>query len=646
MSHWSLSRHLGALSGYAAAAVGLSWPLPLHLGTHLTGSPAGDTGVYVWNQWVFRHELLVNHSLPYFTDSIFALTGRANLSLHNYTTFQNLLALPLMDVIGTVATFNVVYLLMTVLTGYATFLLARHITGRDAESWVAGLLFAWSPILVTRGTAHFSLVAAAPLAIFILLLLRAVERQGVREALALGATMWWAASTDVYFAVYCIVIAAIFMVTRVAMLERRARAVPRAIDVLLVCVGGLIVAMLVSGGWQFRVFGRMTQVRTLYTPVLVFTMLCVARAAWIYRAAFSRISGADAWRLVRVTSVAGVAAAALLSPVLYAVGMRIADGRWESSQVFWRSSPAGVDALAFLLPNPNHPLAPAALRAWLSPRPDAYAENVASLTWVAVGVVLIAWRAGWRIPRTWMAFGVAFGALALGPFVHVAGINTFVPGPWAFLRYVPIIGLARTPGRFSIVVMLVIAVLFASALAWLGQRWPRRRTVLLGGVTALLVFELLPVPRVLYSAEVPAIYQRVAAAAGDARVLELPFGMRDGTSSYGDFTARSQFFQTMHQKPLAGGYLSRISSKRVADARRDPMVAALMTLSEGGALDPGIETPLLQQGPSFAARARIGFVVIDRQRAPLALRAFAVRALRLELVESDGVFELYRPRRQ
>jgi hypothetical protein len=350
---------------------------------------------------------------------------------------------------------------------------------------------------------------------------------------------------------------------------------------------------------------------------------------------------------VRATSVAGVVATALLSPVLYAIGVRIADGRWDSSRVFWRSSPPGVDLLALILPNPNHPLTPAAIRAWLTPRPDAaYAENVASLTFVAIAVMLMAWRSGWRIPRTWTALGVSFAALALGPFVHVAGINTFVPGPWAFLRYMPIVGLARTPARFSIVLMLVVSVLFAGALAWLGQRWPHRRALVLAAVAALLVFELLPVPRVLYSAEVPAIYQQVAAEPGDAPVLELPFGMRDGTSSYGDFSARSQFFQTMHQKPLAGGYLSRISRRRIADARHDPMVTALMTLSEGRMIDPGLEDPLVQQGPSFAARARIAFVVIDRDRAPATLRTFAIRALRLELVDRDGTFELYRPLRQ
>lgn len=167
------------------------------------------------NQWVFQHEFVEHSRSPYFTDKIFSLSGRANLSLHNYTAFQDLVALPLIGWLGVVTTFNLVYLLMTVLTAYAMFLLARHVTGGTAESWLAGLLFAWSPNLMTRGGGHFSLVAAAPLAVFLLLLLRAAERQRLRDAVALGAACWWAASTDAYCAVYCLVLAAVFLLTRV-----------------------------------------------------------------------------------------------------------------------------------------------------------------------------------------------------------------------------------------------------------------------------------------------------------------------------------------------------------------------------------------------------------------------------------------------
>jgi hypothetical protein len=283
------------------------------------------------------------------------------------------------------------------------------------------------------------------------------------------------------------------------------------------------------------------------------------------------------------------------------------------------------------------------VREWLTPRPDAYFENVASLTFVALLTMTVAWRAGWRIPRLWAAFALVFGALALGPFVHVAGVNTQLPGPWAFLRYVPVIGLARTPGRFTVMLMLALAVLFGCALYWLGRRWPARRRALLVAVGALLVFELLPAPRPLYSAAIPSIYRHVAAAPADIRVLELPFGVRDGTTSAGNFTARSQYFQTAHGKRLIGGYLSRVSRRRVSEIRGDGMLDALIWLSEGQTLDPSRARTLIEDGALFVELADIGFVVIDRARTPPALRDFALRAYRLQLIEVDGDFELYRP---
>ena len=263
--------HLAVLAGYVATALVFSWPLALHLSTDLTGPPDGDTGVYVWNQWVFQHEILVHRRLPFFTDSIFSMTQEANLSLHNYTAFQNLLALPLSGLLGVVATFNVVFLFMSVLTAYATFLLARHVTGRSAESWLAGLLFAWSPLLVTRGMGHFSLVAAAPLAIFLLVLMKADGHERFRDAAALGAVVAWAATTDAYYGVYCLLIGAAFLVARIFAIHGspqsgRARAVRWAIDVLLLCAAGLVGAIAITGGWTSTIFGHAISAKGLYTP--------------------------------------------------------------------------------------------------------------------------------------------------------------------------------------------------------------------------------------------------------------------------------------------------------------------------------------------------------------------------------------------
>jgi hypothetical protein len=639
--------HAGVLLAYAAVAILFSWPLVLHLNTQLTGSVGGDTGVYVWNQWVFKHELR-NLNFPYMTDTLFGHQRPANLSLHNYTRFQNLISVPISRFAGVVATFNIVYLLMTVLTGYTTFLLARHVTRRAAEAWLAGLLFAFGPLLVTRGMGHFSLVAAAPLAIFLLVLMRADGHERLRDAVALGVTMGWAASTDVYYAVYCLLLGAVFLAARLVSIEPspragHARAARWSLDVLILCVGVLVVTMIATGGWQLDVLGQPVRMRSLYTPMLVLTLLCVVRLALAFRPSFTPITRVDVWKFARLATATGLVGAAVMSPVLYAAALRISRGDFVTPSVFWRSSPPGVDLLALVLPNPNHPLAPHALEAWLTSRPNGYLENVASIPLVAVAVLGIAWTRGWRPSRWWAGLAIVFGLLALGPFVNVAGINTFVPGPWAFLRYAPLVGLAHTPARFAVIMMLAGAIMFAAALDWLGRRYPARRRTILMAVGLLLAFELLPAPRPLHSASVPPLYRHVAAAPDGITLLELPYGIRDGTYSVGNFSAKTQFYQTAHGKTIMGGYLSRVSRRRLDEVRADPVRHALALLSEKKDLTPAQETAFILGASAFLNRHKVAFVVIDRDYASEEFQGLAIRAFRLRHVETNGELSLYAP---
>jgi len=237
---------------------------------------------------------------------------------------------------------------------------------------------------------------------------------------------------------------------------------------------------------------------------------------------------------------------------------------------------------------------------------------------------------------------VGFALLALGPFLIVGGFDTHIPGPWAFGRYVPIISLARSPARFAIVAALGLAVLFASAMQSIARQSGRPRLVTTV-TAALLMIELCPAPRQLYSAHIPAVYARIAADARPVRIIELPFGIRDGVSSAGNYSARSQYFQTLHGKRLIGGYLSRVSKRSVDEVRSQPTLDALMTLSEGRPLDRAAEVRARERAPRFLSRSNLGYVVIDHERAPEALIAFVVEAWALEELERDGDMVLYRP---
>ncbi|MGH9330474.1 MAG: hypothetical protein ACRD09_08530, partial [Vicinamibacterales bacterium] len=414
------------------------------------------------------------------------------------------------------------------------------------------------------------------------------------------------------------------------------------LDVLMLCLLGLIAGILVSGGRRVQVLGITLSMRSVYTPVLLLTIAAVMRVALAVRPHIvpSPIGGRS---LGRMLVVAAIVCITILSPVLYALGHRLAEGGRLQEKVFWRSSPPGVDAIGYLLPNPNHPLAGRLWRDWLSrDRGVAFQEQVASLPYVALLVVAVfLWRKRERLPRLWIAVTTAFVALSLGPFVHVAGINTHVPGPWAVLRYLPIIGSARTPARFVVLATLGFAMVFALCLTRLAVGRHRRAVLAAVGIT--LAFELLPVPRTLHSADVPEVYRIVRDDPRRVRVLDLPFGIRDGTMSAGDFSSSSQFYQTYHEKALIGGYLSRIPVSEVEHYRKFPVIRALLDLSERRRLDPVVEQEAVARAQWLVERTRMGYVVIDTARASPDLRAFAVKAFGLvKIAEADGR-ELYRP---
>jgi hypothetical protein len=127
------------------------------------------------------------------------------------------------------------------------------------------------------------------------------------------------------------------------------------------------------------------------------------------------------------------------------------------------------------------------------------------------------------------------------------------------------------------------------------------------------------------------------------RVLELPFGIRSGLSSVGDFSSITQYYQTFHHKQLIGGYLSRVSAQRVAAIRRRPVLDALIRLSEGKDVSAEQLAAAQLVASSFVKGARLGYVVVDRTRAREPLVTFAIGALQLEKIGTSGERDLYRP---
>jgi hypothetical protein len=644
MSAWVLRREAAALVGYVCLALAFAWPLPLRMADAMLGLPAGDAGVYVWNLWVFRHELVENHRLPFLTSEILALNTPVPLGLHNYTTFANLIALPLIPLLGVLKTFNVLVLASGVMSGYAMYTYARVRTKDAAAAWIGGVLFGFSPFMSARAAEHFSLTLAAPLPVFGLLMYRIYAAPSFPLACAAGATVAWAFLCDAYYAVYCLLIAAFTAVYSLFSMERQTPTVRHRwwcslTELAIVCVAGLIVGMLLRGGGRVDVWGIRVSFMRLYTPVLILTLLGLLRTWLSIRPRIRHVSNLSAYGQVAV--VAGLVCFVVLSPVLSAVGSPFAQRQWLNPGVMWRNSAPGADALAFFAPNPLHPLFGFVSYRWFESLPGGFNENVVAIPWVAMITIVVGmfvWR--FRPHRGWVLFTAMFALIAMGPFITIARHLTYMPTPWALLRYLPIVGAARMPSRLGIVVTMGVAMLLAMVVQEMRarSRRPRAYTALVG---ALLIFELLPAPRRLNDATVPAPYRFIAEDPRPVRVLSLPFGLRDGLKSRGNYSASSQFYQTAHEKGLIGGYLSRLPGDSIERYRSNFTLRVLLRYSEGTPVDDTLLATGLDRGPRNVERLRIGYVVINRERSSAELIAFAKSALNLTYMSSDGVLDLY-----
>ena len=210
-------------AAYACVAVLFTWPLALHLSTKLTGLPGSDLGVYVWNLWVFRHEILAGRSpLHHLVDPVARHPGRSQpAQLHD-----------LLRPAGHAAPAGAWARrqpqraravqpggrrLRDVPAG------APRGPSRRRLAWLAGLLFGFSPMLMARSEIHPSLSAAAPAAAVRPRPVPARRDAGGPRGLSpSGATLAWAAICDPYYAVYCVVLAAWFLWTRAVRVRRRA----------------------------------------------------------------------------------------------------------------------------------------------------------------------------------------------------------------------------------------------------------------------------------------------------------------------------------------------------------------------------------------------------------------------------------------
>jgi hypothetical protein len=482
-------RHGLVILAYGVLAVLFTYPLAWHLSSYVVGLEV-DAEEYMWSFWWMRKAVLELHANPYFTNWLYYPRG---VSLYFFASnpLHAFLSIPLQQLFGLIAAYNLMALLAFAFSGYTMYLLARDLTGSPAAAFVAGVLFAFAPTQVFHlevGQPNLNAVEFMPL--YVWCVWRWVRGGGLRWLLGAAIALALSSFADWQFAVYC-----------------------------QIFLGLLLLAELVARRAEWR--------RSL---------LDLARRAFALQALY---------------------ALAVLPVVIPMYGELGGDDpymlRKRADTIFH-----AADLLAFLVPNPLHPL----WRAWAEPlrqtlQVQGILVTVVSLSYVGLLLALVAiWRA-WPLARFWLLSGALFLVLALGPELLVLGKSTGILLPYELLWQLPIIKVSRTPARYVTMAVVCFAVAAAIGTRELMRLAERRPQTAIGrpppavaltwlGVLAALCFELLPAPLNAHEPYTPPAFYTDGTLDSAGGLLEVP--------SSGN---RGMGYAVLHGRPIVYGELSR-----------------------------------------------------------------------------------------
>ena len=314
-------------------------------------------------------------------------------------------------------------------------------------------------------------------------------------------------------------------------------------------------------------------------------------------------------------AAAGVFAAILIAPAASPMISEIA-----SDADYFQKPPVdrGIDAAYLVVPPYAHPL-------WGSLTAESYADRAyhgaGFVNYLGLVPVALAGLALWR-RRTGAVF---WGCVALVGLVLALGAHPWwnrvlhqeISLPFAVWPSLPGLSMLRVANRFLILTSMGLAVLagFGTASKVRGDR----KFLLVCG---LVVFEYLWVPYPIRQVEISPLYEKLAEAEGDGAVLDIPFHQRNRT-------AHNLPAQTVHKRPIGGGYVSTIPPSAEGAIRGEPALADLAGV------------PSLRRAINFDRLRGFGFdwIVLHKERRESRRQALTAK------IEPGDILEAKRVRR-
>ncbi|MFH1835005.1 MAG: hypothetical protein ABH851_02325 [Methanobacteriota archaeon] len=534
-------RVLFVTAAYALLTVFITYPAVLELNEKFIGS--GEIGLFTWTLWWVKKAVLTKGVSLFYTQHLFHPQG-VSLAIRALTFYNTFIGILLQQVYSLPATYNILVLSSFILSGLGMYLLAKHVSGSELGSFLAGVVYAFNPYrLIEVNVGHLNLIATQWIPFYLLYLIRSHKEGGKTNILFAGIFLaltnlssWQYMGMVLIFTVVYIAYHKFFNSAKVQFSLN---------GVYIATILGLLITL----PFIYPLASEYARSDYMNYPIGFLMGTSATYSADGASILASPIIGYKTRNIIPV----GYTVILLALFFVYSEKKILPwiTGKAELVKIYLRNqfkliAIAGIIYFIFLY---------VGLKQYYGGNLFCYSQTIILIALTITVLFLVRDK----VLSFWIFTAILFYSLSLGPVVKLFESTCEFPTPYLLLFFAPGGTIFRTPYRFYAVFTVALSILFALGFANLYEKTGQRK-LLSSVVVALVFFEFLLQPISLTDASLPKVYDIIKDNPGDFAILEVPippviYHIENGTLTYS--MPQIQYYQTYHGKKIIGGYVER-----------------------------------------------------------------------------------------